>query len=200
MLPRGGSSGLLDVTVKLLKDHEHGRCTGSDSPKLTFRDEAASRCPRARPGAGCGGRRECRAAAPRYRAHGRRLAIGLASPVVTEISPHLRAAPPLSAHAHTMLTYLTIYCGRRHRTSDGVPVEHPCRLLDPEYLKAEHAKDYERAAEILERMPLILHGGLSSVDGTANQRVSSQETCESLASGCSPDVSDMGHKESAVMK
>jgi hypothetical protein len=90
--------------------------------------------------------------------------------VVTDVSPGLRAARPPSVHAEAVLTHLTIYCGRRHRTSDGVPVEHPCRLLDLEYLRAEHAEDYERAAEILERMPIILHGGLASVDVAASQR------------------------------
>jgi len=34
-----------------------------------------------------------------------------------------------------------------------------CRVLDPEYLKAERDKDYERAVELLERMPLILLDG-----------------------------------------
>jgi len=58
-----------------------------------------------------------------------------------------------------MSTYVTLYCGESHRTSDGVPVEHSCRVLDPEYLKAERDKDYERAVELLERMPLILLDG-----------------------------------------
>jgi hypothetical protein len=63
-----------------------------------------------------------------------------------------------------MPTYHTIYCGRRHRTSDGTPVEHSCRVLDPEYLKAERAKDYERAIELFERMPITLHDGLVRTD------------------------------------
>ena len=59
-----------------------------------------------------------------------------------------------------MASYLTIYCGRPHRTADGFPIGHTCRVLAPEYLAAERAKDYELALAILERMPLTLREGL----------------------------------------
>jgi hypothetical protein len=54
----------------------------------------------------------------------------------------------------------TVYCGKLHRTEDGVPVEHACRVLAPEYLHAERAQEYGRAATILERMRMALHGGV----------------------------------------
>lgn len=53
----------------------------------------------------------------------------------------------------------TLYCGKLHRTEDGVPVAHPCRVLDPDYLRAERTEDYGRAAALIERMRLVLHGG-----------------------------------------
>jgi hypothetical protein len=54
----------------------------------------------------------------------------------------------------------TLYCGQIHRTGDGVPVAHACRVLDPDYLHAERTQDYGRAAALLEQMPLVLHGGV----------------------------------------
>jgi hypothetical protein len=54
----------------------------------------------------------------------------------------------------------TLYCGNRHRTADGVPVAHSCRVLTPEYLAAERREEYGRAASLLESMPLILHPGV----------------------------------------
>ena len=55
----------------------------------------------------------------------------------------------------------TIYCGKGHRTLDGVPVAHSCRVLAPEYLEAERREEYGRAASLLERMPLVLHPGVA---------------------------------------
>ncbi|HSD22153.1 MAG TPA: hypothetical protein VLC54_19030 [Anaeromyxobacter sp.] len=55
----------------------------------------------------------------------------------------------------------TIYCGARHRTTDGAPIAHNCRILAPEYLEAERLEEYGRAASVLERMPLILHPGVA---------------------------------------
>jgi hypothetical protein len=55
----------------------------------------------------------------------------------------------------------TIYCGKRHRRSDGLPVAHACRILDPDFLEAERLEEYGRAARVLERMPLLLHDGVA---------------------------------------
>jgi len=63
----------------------------------------------------------------------------------------------------------TIYCGNRHRTLDGVPVGHSCRVLAPEYLEAERLEEYGRAASVLERMPLILHLGVAEHDDVAQR-------------------------------
>jgi hypothetical protein len=59
-----------------------------------------------------------------------------------------------------MSTYLSMYCGRYHRLSDGVPVEHSCRVLHPEYLRVERSEGYDRAAPLLCSMPLDLHRGV----------------------------------------
>jgi len=57
---------------------------------------------------------------------------------------------------------VTIYCGRVHRLSDGVPLAHRCRVLDPRFLRAERANEYEVATAVLEAMPLVLHDGEGS--------------------------------------
>lgn len=51
----------------------------------------------------------------------------------------------------------TIYCGKPHRTADGVPIGHACRVLPREYLEAERREEYGRAVDVLERAPLVLH-------------------------------------------
>ncbi len=56
----------------------------------------------------------------------------------------------------------TVYCGKLHRTADGVPLAHACRVLLPEFLEAERRREYLRAVDLLEAMPLVLHQG---VDG-----------------------------------
>ncbi len=60
-----------------------------------------------------------------------------------------------------MIAQRTVYCGRRHRTSDGVPIEHPCRILLPEFLEAERREKYDLAVEVLEAMPIVLHPGVA---------------------------------------
>ncbi len=57
----------------------------------------------------------------------------------------------------------TIYCGNRHRRADGVPIGHSCRILAPEYLRAERLEEYGWAATLLERMPLVLHPGAADL-------------------------------------
>jgi hypothetical protein len=54
----------------------------------------------------------------------------------------------------------TIFCGKLHRTKDGVPVAHACRVVEPDYLHAERAQEYGRAATLLERMRVVLHDGV----------------------------------------
>ena len=68
----------------------------------------------------------------------------------------------VGGHPPLLMTTLqrTIYCGKPHRLVDGAPIGHSCRLLDPEFLTAEHDTDYLRAASILQNMRLVLHGGV----------------------------------------
>lgn len=54
----------------------------------------------------------------------------------------------------------TLYCGRRHRRADGIPIAHPCRVLAPEFLRAERCEEYGLAAAVLEEMALVLHAGI----------------------------------------
>jgi uncharacterized membrane protein len=63
----------------------------------------------------------------------------------------------------------TVYCGRRHRTCDGAPIAHACRILDPAFLAAERAEEFGRAVTILEAMRIVLHGGVSE-DGACAGR------------------------------
>lgn len=56
---------------------------------------------------------------------------------------------------------LTVYCGKPHRTADGVPVGHSCCILLPAFLEAERAEEYGRAADVLERMPIVFHPGIA---------------------------------------
>jgi hypothetical protein len=55
----------------------------------------------------------------------------------------------------------SIYCGGVHRLHDGAPLGHACRVLDPDFLRAELDEEYASAAELLEIMPIVLHRGLS---------------------------------------
>jgi hypothetical protein len=56
----------------------------------------------------------------------------------------------------------SIYCGGVHRLRDGAPLGHACRVLDPDFLRAELEEEYASAAELLEIMPIVLHRGLSN--------------------------------------
>lgn len=67
-----------------------------------------------------------------------------------------------------MCAQQTVYCGKHHRTTDGVPLGHACRVLLPEFLEAERRLEYERAADVLEGMPLVLHDGVG--DGAEDPR------------------------------
>jgi hypothetical protein len=79
----------------------------------------------------------------------------------TRVSPDRRALGQRPLHLPGMTSQRTLYCGNRHRTLDGVPLAHSCRVLAPEYLEAERREEYGRAASLLERMPLILHAGVA---------------------------------------
>jgi hypothetical protein len=59
-----------------------------------------------------------------------------------------------------MKDQLTIYCRRRHRIADGVPIAHSCRVLDPAFLEAERNDALGEAADVLDRMPVVLHPGV----------------------------------------
>jgi hypothetical protein len=54
----------------------------------------------------------------------------------------------------------TLYCGKRHRIADGVPVGHRCRVLPPRFLEAERHEEFGRAVDVLERAPVVLHAGV----------------------------------------
>lgn len=45
--------------------------------------------------------------------------------------------------------YCTTYCNHGHRLSDGMPVEHECRVIPPAALKAEMEGDYQGAITIM---------------------------------------------------
>lgn len=45
--------------------------------------------------------------------------------------------------------YFSSYCNFPHRVSDGKPVQHECRILPIEALKAEMNGDIQTAIEIL---------------------------------------------------
>lgn len=66
-----------------------------------------------------------------------------------------------------MIAQRTVYCGRPHRKADGVPIDHPCRVLFPAFLEAERAEEYGRAADVLDEMPLVLHPGVASAARSA---------------------------------
>lgn len=72
-----------------------------------------------------------------------------------------RPGQPAAARPETEVLR-TIYCGATHRMSDGLPVAHACRVLDPAFLLAERERDIPRAVTLLERMPLQLHPGVPS--------------------------------------
>ena len=59
----------------------------------------------------------------------------------------------------------TLYCGKPHRKTDGVPIDHACRVLPPAFLEAERGEDYGRAADVLERVPIVLHRGIPAAPG-----------------------------------
>ena len=60
-----------------------------------------------------------------------------------------------------MGVYMSTYCNRGHRLSDGKPVDHECVVLPPEALQAEREDDFEMATDILAKAkPLKPHRGI----------------------------------------
>jgi hypothetical protein len=58
-------------------------------------------------------------------------------------------------------TWFTQYCGKPHRTADGAPIAHRCRVLPPEALRAEIDGDLKEALRILLGSgPRKEHGGV----------------------------------------
>jgi hypothetical protein len=52
------------------------------------------------------------------------------------------------------------YCNKLHRLEDGIPISHKCRILNPEFLRAEKARDLETMLTVFERWESItLHDG-----------------------------------------
>lgn len=50
--------------------------------------------------------------------------------------------------------YVSTYCNKAHRLSDGKPVQHECRVIPPAALKAERDGDYDQAHRIMESAPV----------------------------------------------
>ena len=49
--------------------------------------------------------------------------------------------------------YCSSYCNKAHRTTDGKPVQHECRILPIRALQAEMAGDFELAQRLLQEAP-----------------------------------------------
>lgn len=47
--------------------------------------------------------------------------------------------------------YVTTYCNKAHRLSDGKPVGHECYILPPEALRLEREGKFDEAIEILQK-------------------------------------------------
>ena len=45
--------------------------------------------------------------------------------------------------------YVTTYCNKAHRCSDGKPIKHECRILPHQAIAAERSGDYARAIELI---------------------------------------------------
>ena len=61
--------------------------------------------------------------------------------------------------------YVTTYCNRAHRMSDGKPIEHECRIIPPRALKLEREGDFSGAIQVLqlERKPRYMMRGIKRV-------------------------------------
>lgn len=52
--------------------------------------------------------------------------------------------------------YCSTYCNFGHRTSDGKPIEHECRIIPPEALDAEWRGDFDLALRIMRERPIYM--------------------------------------------
>ena len=52
-----------------------------------------------------------------------------------------------------MNTYVTTYCNKAHDKADGKPIEHECRIIPVEALRAEWNGDFEAAIDIISKSP-----------------------------------------------
>lgn len=55
--------------------------------------------------------------------------------------------------------YCSTYCNKGHRMSDGMPIEHECRVIPVAALEAERAQDFELAIELLADAPRTMSKG-----------------------------------------
>ena len=53
-----------------------------------------------------------------------------------------------------MKTYVTTYCNHAHRVRDGKPINHECRIIPPDALRAEIEGRYDDAIRILQTAPM----------------------------------------------
>ena len=64
----------------------------------------------------------------------------------------------------------TMYCDKFHRLSDGVPLNHKCRVLSPTFLKAEIDGDLEAMTDWFEHSyPIVIHEGALSPEHLEQQ-------------------------------
>jgi len=56
--------------------------------------------------------------------------------------------------------YCTTYCNKPHRVRDGMPVNHECRVLPHEVLKAEIDGDYTLAQQLLGKASTRISKGI----------------------------------------
>lgn len=52
--------------------------------------------------------------------------------------------------------YVSTYCNFAHRLRDGKPIQHECRIIPPDALKAEMKGEIRRAIEILQSTPRVM--------------------------------------------
>jgi hypothetical protein len=64
-------------------------------------------------------------------------------------------------------TFVTTYCNRSHRLSDGAPVAHECQALPPDALAAERAGDFDSAARLMIVAGINTPRMLTAEDATA---------------------------------
>lgn len=70
------------------------------------------------------------------------------------------------------------YCNHFHRLSDGVPINHKCRVLSPGFLQAEKTNDLEGMLAYFEADPeVVLH------DGEASDEVAEDDDPPSFTAG-----------------